>query len=251
MNHCLQGKTAIITGATGQLGRVMARTLAQHGADIAVHYLRNKEMADQLVAEIEAMGQRALAVQAEVASENAVNTLRDTVFSAMGPVHIVVNNAVQQYPWKSILAQPVADFQSQFNTCTLQSVLTAKAFLPAMLERNSGRFIGINSECAALCHAGSGAYAAAKRGMDGLYRVLAKEVGAQGVTVNQVAPGWTVSDRDRAKGTEVSPSYAQHVPLGRRGTDQEIADAVLFLASDAAAFITGVNLPVCGGTVMC
>lgn len=94
------------------------------------------------------------------------------------------------------------------------------------------------------------AYVAGKRGMDGIYRILAKEVGASGITVNQVAPGWTISDRDREEGTEISVAYSSTVPLRRRGTDQEIANVVAFLASDLSSFITGAYVPVSGGNVM-
>ena len=246
----LTGKTAVITGATGQLGRVMARTLAASGADIALHYLQNQAMANELVAEITALGRRAVAIQADITSEADVNRMRDEIAQSLGAPSIVINNAVIQYPWTNILSQNLADFQSQFEACTMQSVLTARAFLPAMVAKGAGRFIGINTECAALCNADSGAYAAAKRGMDGLYRVLAKEVGPAGVTVNQVSPGWTISDNDRKNGTEIAPEYSAKIPLRRRGTDQEIANAVLFLASDLSSYITGVNIPVTGGAVM-
>jgi len=246
----LNGKIAVITGATGQLGRVMARTLAKSGADIALQYISNKTMADELVAEIVNMGRRAIAIQADITNEASVNNMRDQIVQSLGHVSIVVNNAVIQYTWTSILEQSLADFHSQFESCTMQSVLMGKAFLPAMVAKGCGRFIGINTECSALCNANSGAYAAAKRGMDGLYRVLAKEVGASGVTVNQVSPGWTISDNDRINGTEVAPEYSAKIPLMRRGTDQEIANVVLFLASELSSYVTGVNIPVCGGAVM-
>ena len=246
----LKGKTALITGASGQLGRVMARTLAACGANIAVHYGQNEAIAASLAEEIKAMGCWAMAVQADITNEASVNQMRDIVLDNLGHVDIVVNNAVIQYQWTTILEQDLTDFRSQFESCTMQSVLTAKAFLPAMKEKKTGRFIGINTECSALCNADSGAYAAAKRGMDGLYRVLAKEVGSSGVTVNQVSPGWTISDRDRENGTEIAPHYSDKIPLDRRGTDQEIANVVLFLASDLSSFVTGVNIPVCGGAVM-
>ena len=246
----LKGKTALVTGASGQLGRVMAQTLAACGADVAVHYVQNKTMADDLAGKIKTMGCRALAVQADITKEASVNKMRDIVTEKLGHVDIVINNAVIQYQWTSILEQDLADFASQFESCTMQSVLTAKAFLPAMAEKKTGRFIGINTECSGLYNVNSGAYAAAKRGMDGLYRVLAKEVGPDGITVNQVSPGWTISDRDRENGTEISPEYSVKIPLGRRGTDQEIANVVLFLASDLSSYVTGVNIPVCGGAVM-
>ena len=246
----LQGKTALITGATGQLGRVMARTLANSGADILIHYAQNKDMAEKLVAEIQNLGRRAIAVHADITMESSVNRMRDIAMENFGAIDIVVNNAVIQYEWTSILEQNLADFQSQFDSCVMQNVLTAKAFLPDMIAKKAGRFIGINTECSALCNANSGAYASAKRGMDGLYRVLAKEVGSAGVTVNQVSPGWTISDRDRENHTEIAPTYSANIPLGRRGTDQEIANVVLFLASDLASYVTGVCIPVCGGAVM-
>jgi 3-oxoacyl-[acyl-carrier protein] reductase len=250
MNISLKGKIAVITGATGQLGRVMAHTLASCGADIAVHYHKNKEMAESLASEITGMGVRALSVQADITDEDAVNRIRDEINAVLGDADIIVNNAVIQYSWTTVLEQSLADFQSQFDSCVKQSVLTAKAFLPDMIAKGGGRFIGINTECSALCNAGSGAYASAKRGMDGLYRVLAKEVGASGVTVNQVAPGWTITENDREQHTEVSPEYSSTVPLNRRGTDQEVANVVLFLASDLASFVTGVCIPVSGGAVM-
>jgi len=246
----LNGKTAVVTGASGQLGRVMARTLARCGADVAVHYVKNKAMAESVAAEIAEMGQRAIAVSADITNESDVNQMRDIIRDKLGHVDIVVNNAVIQYEWKRILEQDLADFSSQFDSCTMQSVLTAKSFLPAMIEKKAGRFIGINTECSALCNANSGAYAAAKRGMDGLYRVLAKEVGPSGITVNQISPGWTISERDRENATENAPNTSGTIALGRRGTDQEIANVVLFLASDLSSFVTGVNIPVCGGTFM-
>ena len=250
MNINLHGKTAVITGATGQLGRVMARTLASCGANIAVHYHKNKKMAESLVSKITAMGVRAMAIQADITDEGAVTRMRDGIKAGLGDADIVVNNAVIQYGWTSVLEQSLSDFHSQFDSCVKQSVLTAKAFLPAIIAKGHGRFIGINTECSALCNAGSGAYASAKRGMDGLYRVLAKEVGASGVTVNQVAPGWTITDNDRVRKTEINPEYTSNVPLNRRGTDQEVANVVLFLASDLASFVTGACIPVSGGAVM-
>jgi len=250
MNISLEGKIAVITGATGQLGRVMARTLALCGADIAVCYNNNSEMADRLVNEIKSMDCRAIPVQADVTDESSINKMSDKVKAELGIADIVVNNAVIQYEWKSVLDQSPDDFKSQFDSCVMHSVFMARAFLPDMMAKKSGRFIGINTECSAQCNANTGAYASAKRGMDGLYRVLAKEAGASGVTVNQVAPGWTISDKDREQHTENNLSYSANVPLRRRGTDQEIANVVLFLASDLASFVTGACIPVSGGNVM-
>lgn len=246
----LSGKTALITGASGQLGRVMARTLADCGANLALHYRGNAAKAEELKAEIESMGMRAMTVQADVTKLDEVLAMKEAVFAGLGAVDIVVANAVIQYQWTSVLEQAVEDYVGQFESCVLQSVHLAKAFVPDMIARGGGRFVGINTECSMQNFPTQSAYVAGKRGMDGVYRVLAKEVGEHQITVNQVAPGWTISERDRENGTERSEAYESSVALKRRGTDQEIANVVAFLASDLASFITGAYVPVSGGNVM-
>lgn len=246
----LTGRIALVTGATGELGRVMARTLAACGADVAVHYRTREDGALALVREIGDLGRRAMAVQADVADLDSVLRMRDRVASTLGAPDIIVDNAVAQYEWTSVLEQAPEDYESQFRTCVLQNVFMAKAFVPAMIAKGWGRVIAINTECAMQNTPSQSAYVSGKRGMDGVLRVLAREIGEHGITVNQVAPGWTISDKYRETGTERQEDYEAKVPLRRRGTDQEIANAVAFLASDLAGFITGVYLPVCGGNVM-
>jgi 3-oxoacyl-[acyl-carrier protein] reductase len=129
-------------------------------------------------------------------------------------------------------------------------VLMARAFAPAMMKKRWGRIIGINTECAMICDRPQSAYVAGKRGMDGLLKILAKELGEYQITVNQIAPGWMISDKYRGTPEEHQPKYEAEVPLKRRGQDIDIANAVAFLASDLANFITGVFLPVCGGRAM-
>jgi len=246
----LSGRLAVVTGGTGQLGRTMVRTLAECGADVAVNYRQNGAKAQELVAELRDRGRRAMAAQADVTDKASVEAMRDAIVRELGHPDIIVNNAVIQYNWVSVLEQGVADYESQFRSCVLHNVLMAQAFVPGMIEKKRGRVIGINTECAMQCFPGQSAYVSGKRGMDGVLRILAKEVGKHNITVNQVAPGWTISDRDREKGTQVNEGYSKNVPLGHRGDDQDIANAVAFLASDLADFITGVYLPVCGGYVM-
>ena len=247
----LSGKVCIVTGATGQLGRVMVRTLARCGADVAIHYRQNEAMVRQLQEELAAGGRRGLPVQADVTDEASVQAMRDRVTQELGTADVIVANAVIQYEWKSVLEQNLADYESQFRSCILHPVLLAKAFVPGMIAGGGGgRVIGINTECAMQNFPTQSAYTAGKRGMDGVLRVLAKEVGPHGITVNQVAPGWTISERDRAAGSEEPKDYLANVPLRRRGTDQEIANVVAFLASDLSSYITGAYIPVCGGNVM-
>jgi 3-oxoacyl-[acyl-carrier protein] reductase len=244
----LSNKVAVITGGSGALGRVMVRTLAEAGADITICYYRDQETARLLQDEITAKGVRAAIVQADVTNQDSINAMRDVVSERLGSADIIVNNAVIQYNWTSVLEQSAEDYESQFQSCVLHNVYMAQAFVPGMIESGWGRVVSINTECSMQNFATQSAYTSGKRGMDGVLRVLAKEVGAHGVTVNQVAPGWTVSEKSEASASD--EHYWSKVPMQRRGTAQEIANTVLFLASDLASYITGVYIPVCGGNVM-
>jgi 3-oxoacyl-[acyl-carrier protein] reductase len=244
MNIDLTGKIALVTGASGELGRVITRTLAGCGARVAIHYHRSADRAAALHRELPG----SCVVQADVTREADIQRLRDEVTRQLGAPDIIVNNAVIQYQWVPVLQQSPADYRSQFESCVLHNVLMAQAFVPAMIAKKWGRVIAINTECAMQCWPNQSAYVSGKRGMDGVLRVLAKEVGGHGITVNQVAPGWMVSESRPEAGRP--DSYRQGVALKRYGHDQDIANAVAFLASDLAGFITGAYLPVCGGNVM-
>ena len=247
----LTHKIAVVTGGTSQLGRVMVRTLAACGADVAIHYYKNAELAQTLKVEAEALGRRAMTVQADITDKESVLALRDAVVEQLGVAEIIVNNAVSQSPWTSVLEQSIESYESQFQSSVLHNVLMAQAFVPGMIAaKKGGRVIGINTECAMQNFPSQSAYVSGKRGMDGVLRILAKEIGEHGITVNQVAPGWTISENDRNAGTISAPDYEKSVPLRRRGTDQEIANVVAFLASDLSSYITGAYVPVCGGNVM-
>jgi 3-oxoacyl-[acyl-carrier protein] reductase len=246
----LTDQVALVTGATGELGRVIARTLAERGADIAVHYHSNAAKAAELADEITALGRRSFAVPGDVSDRESVAAMKGAIEDALSTPSIVVLNAVSKYNWKPVLEQPLDDFEDQFRSCVAQTVLVTQAFVPAMVARGSGRIIGISSEAALQCYTLHSAYAAGKRGTDGVLRCLAREVGPHGVTVNQIAPGWVVTDKDRRAGEEHHSGYESAVPLRRRGEDIDIAAAVAFLASEQARFITGAFLPVCGGNVM-
>ena len=250
VNIELEGHVCVVTGASGELGRVISRTLGAAGAKVALHYFKGEERAEALLEELQSFGVTAMTVQADVTEMESVAAMRDAVEAELGEADVVVGNAVIQYDWVPILEQSLEDFESQFRSCVLHNVHLAKAFTPGMITKGWGRVIGINTECAMQCFETQAAYASAKRGMDGLYRVLARELGPHGITVNQVAPGWMISDQVRADGTESQPDYEAKVLLNRRGTDQDVANTVAFLTSDLAEFITGAFIPVCGGSVM-
>lgn len=253
VNINLSGKLAVVTGATGMLGRVIVRTLAKAGADIAVHYNSNEKKAQELCEELRGYNVRALPFQADVTCLDSVMQMRDGVVAQLGKPDIIVNCAVSQYKWTTILEQNVEDYEDQFRSCVLHNVNMIKAFVPFMIERNKGKVIGINTECAMQNMPTMSAYVAGKRGMDGVMRVLAREVGKYNINVNQVAPGWMITEKNRdtvATAKHAIPNYMDYMAFDHRGEDQDIANAVLFLASELSDFITGVYLPVCGGFVM-
>jgi 3-oxoacyl-[acyl-carrier protein] reductase len=258
--HDLAGRVAFITGAAGDLGRVIAEALAAAGADVAVHCRADPARGEPVAEACRAKGRRAAVITGDIADLAAMTAARDRAVAALGPIDIVVANAVSQLKaWQDVLDQPLDDYLDQFRTCVLHAVVAAKVFVPSMRARRWGRFIGINTECVIECRAGSSAYASGKGGMDRVLRCLAKEIGKDGVTVNQIAPGWMISARNRKAGggadedaldAKTREWYVGGVPLGHRGTDGDIAEAVTFLASEGARFITGAMLPVCGGRAM-
>lgn len=246
----LTGKVAVITGATGQLGRVMADVLSDCGADIALHYHSNSEKAKELAEKIRNKNRKCEIFPADITKFSDIEKMSEDIKERLGSPQIVINNAVIQYEWKPLIEQDISDYYSQFESCVMQTVYTSKVFLPDMIKNNYGRIISINTECSAMAEANCSAYTSAKRGLDGVVRCLAKEVGRYNITVNQVAPGWTISENDRINHTEKQEAYDTSVPLGRRGTDKEIANMVAFLVSDLASFTTGAYIPVSGGRVM-
>jgi 3-oxoacyl-[acyl-carrier protein] reductase len=247
----LTGQIAVVTGASGELGRPIARTLAACGAKVAVAYRSNDRRATELVGEIRSQGGAAESFPSDVTTLEGTMNLAQSVGATLGIATIIVNNAVIQYDWKSVLDQPTEDYESQFRSCVLHNVNMAKAFVPAMIAGGQGgRVIAINTECAMQNFPSQSAYVSGKRGMDGVLRVLAKEIGPHNITVNQVAPGWMRSERIRAQAEDPQVGYAKNVPMKRAGDDQEIANLVAFLASNLAGYITGAYIPVCGGNVM-
>ncbi len=250
MNIDLTGRKALVTGGSGGLGRTIVRTLAECGADVAVHYHSDIKNAEALVSELKASGRNSAAFRCDITKSDSVEKMRDEVEKGFGMPDILVVNAVIQYEWKRLLDQDIKDYYSQFESCEMQFVYMMKAFLPAMIQNRYGRIVVMNTECSVMAEPGCSAYTAAKRGLDGLVRVAAKEYGGDGITINQIAPGWTITDKERANGVNPAPEYVASVPLARRGTDTDIANMTAFLASDLASFVTGAFIPVAGGRVM-
>ncbi len=247
----LSGRVALVTGAAGEIGRPIARTLAACGAKVAIHYLTARDTAERLRDELNELApQRACTVAGDVAKLEDVEAMRGIAESQLGPVDIVVNNAVTWFDERPVVDQTADQFDRVFRSSVLQAWATARVFSGPMIERRWGRLISLGTEMTSLALPNRAPYTAAKCAMDGMLRSLAKELGEHGITVNQVAPGWVISDKDRRDRDEVQPLYERSVPLGRRGYDQDVANMIAFLASDLASFVTGVRVPVCGGIVM-
>jgi 3-oxoacyl-[acyl-carrier protein] reductase len=176
--------------------------------------------------------------------------MRREIETKLGQVDIVVNNAITWFDERPVVEQCADQFDRVFRSSVLQAWATAKVFSEPMIARRWGRFISLGTEVTSQALINRAPYSAAKCAMDGVMRSLARELGQHGITVNQVAPGWVISDKDRSDRNEVQPAYERSVPLRRRGYDQDVANVIAFLASDLASFITGVRVPVCGGNVM-
>ncbi len=189
-------------------------------------------------------------VSGDIADLSDVSAMRREIEDALGPVDIVVNNAVTWFEEAPVVAQHVDQFNRVFRSSVLQAWATAKVFSEPMIASQWGRIISLGTEVTSQALIHRAPYTAAKCAMDGMMRSLARELGEHGITVNQVAPGWVITDKDRKDRDEVQPEYERGVPLKRRGYDQDVANLVAFLASDLAGFLTGIRVPVCGGNIM-
>ena len=243
----LDGQIALVTGASRGIGRAVALALAEAGAEVVVNYSNSPDAADAVVAEIKNCGGQAYALQADVAQEEAVNALIQTVIERSGRIDVLVNNAGITRDGL-LMRMKTEDWQSVINLNLSGVFLCTRAVARPMLKQKSGRIINITSVVGLMGNAGQSNYAAAKAGVVGFTRSTAKEMASRGITVNAVAPGFIATDMTKDLDAE---GILAAIPLGRFGTPEQVAGAVRFLASDpAAAYITGQVLQVDGGMVM-
>ncbi len=247
MSDLLSGKVAIVTGASRGIGRAIALQLAEIGAKVVVNYASSSVAADELVAQIASIGGEAIAVQADVSKAEQMDALFSTVMAQWGRVDILVNNAGITRDTLLLRMKP-EDWQAVIDTNLTGVFLATRLASKIMLKQKSGRIINIASVAGQMGNPGQANYSAAKAGVIGFTKTVAKELASRGITVNAVAPGFIATDMTNDLKVE---GILQYIPLGRYGQPEEVAGMVRFLASDAAAaYITGQTFNVDGGMVM-
>lgn len=245
----LEGKVALVTGASRGIGRAIAVRLARDGASVAVNYRSDAEGAAKTLAAVTEKGGRGMVVQGDVSSGAAVSALVGAACGELGGIHILVNNAGISVDHLTVRLSE-DEWDRVLDTDLKGAFLTTKEVLRPMMRQRWGRIINIASVVACTGNAGQASYAAAKAGLLGLTKSVAREVATRGITANVVAPGMVDTEMTRALSQEIREWMLGQVPMGRPGTAEDVAGAVAFLVSDDAAYMTGQVLKVDGGMVM-
>jgi 3-oxoacyl-[acyl-carrier protein] reductase len=245
----LTDKIAVVTGSSRGIGSGIARSLATLGARVVINHRSSPDGAEAVAADIRAAGGQALVIQADVSLSNEAQRLIKETIDTYGQIDILVNNAGTTRD-KLIMQMKEEDWDVVLQTNLSSVYYCSKAVIRPMMKKRSGRIINVTSVVGLAGQAGQTNYAASKAGIIGFTKSLAKEVGSRNITVNAVAPGFIPTDLTNVLPEEQTQSIVQNTPLGRMGTLEDVAAAVMFLVSDEASFITGQVLTVDGGLVM-
>lgn len=245
----LQGKHALVTGASRGIGRSIALELAKQGASVAVNYSGSEDRAQAVVEEIEAMGQKAFKIQADVSNEKSVKEMIKAVVDTFGSIDILVNNAGITKD-NLLMRMKEDEFDQVINTNLKGVFLCTKAATRPMMKQRSGKIINVASIVGVSGNPGQANYVAAKAGVIGMTKSVAKELASRNILVNAVAPGFISTDMTDALSDEQRTSMLELVPLGKLGTPENVATVVRFLASNDAEYITGQTIHIDGGMVM-
>ena len=243
----LKNRVALVTGSSTGLGKAMIAGLGKAGAKVALNYQNNVERAEASFAELEAAGIEGMLVRGDVTNEAEVARMVGEIAAKLGPVDILVFNATPAQPQMPIEEYSWEFYQQMLDFFIKSPFLLTRACLPHMKSQKWGRVINIGSEVVARGVGNFTAYVAAKGGQNGFNRSLATELAPWGITVNMISPGWIPVERHLNDPAEQKEGYFNLIPLKRWGLPDDVAGATVFLASDAAAFITGQNLHINGG----
>lgn len=244
--NLLKGKNALVTGGSRGIGRAIVRRYAEEGANVAFTCTRITEAVNEFLEELHALGVKAQAYASDAASFEAAHSLVDEVKASFGSIDILVNNAgitrdalllrMNEQQWDEVLD---VNLKSSFNM--------VHAVAPIMMRQKGGSIINVSSVVGLSGNAGQVNYSAAKAGMVGLAKSVAKELGAKGVRANVIAPGFIETDMTNVLSPEIKERWVAQIPLRRAGTPEDIAGVALFLASDLSAYVTGQVITCCGG----
>lgn len=245
----LAGQAALVTGGSRGLGRAIALALAAGGADVAINYARNASAAEQVKSEVEQLGRRCLLVQADVGDGSQVEAMFAAVTEAFGRLDILINNA--GITRDALLIRMKEDDWDAVLTTNLKSIYNCtKMAAKVMMKARHGSIVNISSVVGLGGNAGQANYAAAKAGIIGFTKSVAKELAPRQIRVNAVAPGFILSEMTDALSEEIRAAYLARIPLARFGAPEEVAQVVRFLVSPAAGYLTGQTLVVDGGLSM-
>ncbi|NLX62721.1 MAG: 3-oxoacyl-[acyl-carrier-protein] reductase [Tissierellia bacterium] len=245
----LAGKNALVTGASRGIGRAIAVELAKNGANVAITYVNSKDKAEEVVNEIKGYGVKAIAIKADVSQEEEVLNMVKDLKENIGPINILVNNAGINRD-NLLMRMSTEDWDRVIDTNLKGTYLCTKAIIRDMIKKKSGKIINITSVAGVAGNFGQTNYSASKAGVIGFTKSLAKEVASRGINVNAVAPGLIETDMTLALKEDIRNSLVKNIPMGRLGRVQDIANIVVFLASEKSDYITGQVINVDGGMIM-